>query len=106
MNEFSLHLTDIPYPPDGECGADVWKRAIKVMDEIIDLDLNEVAVVTHGGVIRALISGFLGLSQARRFYIGAPPENCSMSIIKYNRNDNNFYVHSINDYAHLEEMRE
>jgi hypothetical protein len=29
-----------------------------------------------------------------------------MSLIKYNQGDKSFYVHSVNDYAHLEELME
>lgn len=101
--EFSKHTTDIPYP-NGECGQDVWNRAIKVIHEIVESKLKNVAVVSHGGVIRALISGFLGLGQERRFYIGAPPENCSISVVRYKHESNEFYVHTVNDYAHLEDL--
>ena len=103
MEEFLKHKVDIPYPK-GECGRDVWERSIKVIKEITSSDLNNVAVVTHAGVIRVLISGFLGLAQQRRFYIGFPPENCSISIIKYDKSTSEFYVHSVNDYAHLEKL--
>lgn len=102
IEEFNKHESDICYPPDGECGEDVWKRAIKVINEIVKSGLDSVVVVTHGGVIRALICGILGLNQSRRFYLGAPPENCSISLLKYDSNKNEFYVHSFNDYAHLE----
>ena len=105
MEEFLKHKIDIPYPK-GECGEDVWERSIKVINEITSSELNNVAVVTHAGVIRALISGFLGLAQERRFYIGFPPENCSISVIKYDKSTGEFYVHCVNDYAHLEELEE
>lgn len=103
MEEFSRHDADIPYPPDGECGRDVWQRAGQVIRDITMTGLDNVAVVTHGGVIRILLSGFLGLGQERRFYIGEPLMNCSISIIKYDERRQCFYVHSINDYAHLED---
>lgn len=105
MEEFLKHKIDIPYPK-GECGKDVWERSIKVIEEITKSDLESIAVVTHAGVIRALISGFLGLAQQRRFFIGFPPENCSISIIKYDKGTGEFYIHSVNDYAHLEELEE
>lgn len=101
MEKFSSHVIDVPYP-NGECGKDVWNRSFTVINEIINIDFNNVAIVAHGGTIRALISGLLGLGQERRFFIGAPFENCCISIIKYNKNDNRFYIHTINDYSHLE----
>jgi probable phosphoglycerate mutase len=101
MEQFSSHLMDVPYP-GGESGKDVWLRSINVINEIINTSLNHVAVVAHGGTIRCLISGLLGLGQEKRFFLGAPFENCSISVVKYNKNDCHFYVHTINDYAHLE----
>ena len=61
--KFSGHLSDVAYP-NGECGEDVWKRSKSVINEIINSGLENVAVVTHGGMIRVLISGFLGLHQS------------------------------------------
>ncbi len=101
MEEFIKHNSDLRYPPNGECGGDVWQRAKDVIYEIIKNDYENVAIVTHGGVIRSLICGFLNISQSRRFYFGNPPENCSISMIKYNKNTNEFFIHSFNDCAHL-----
>ena len=101
IEAFSKHEIDVPYP-NGECGKDVWERSIKVIKEIVSDEYENVAVVAHGGTIRALISGLLGLGQERRFFIGAPFENCSISVVKYDKKTNKYYVHSINDYSHLE----
>lgn len=102
IEEYNKHETDLSYPPDGECGEDVWNRASKLIDKIVNSELENVVVVTHGGVIRSILCGILQLNQARRFCLGTPPENCSISIVKYNKNTNKFYIHSFNDYAHLE----
>ncbi len=101
--EYNKHEEDLRYPPDGECGEDVWIRVSKAVYEIIKEESNNIAIVTHGGVIRALICGLLQLNQAKRFYLGKPPENCSISLIKYDKQSQNFYIHSFNDYAHLED---
>ena len=102
IEEFKKHKSDLRYPPNGECGDDVWQRAKDVILEITETDYESVAVVTHGGVIRALVCGLLNIDQNRRFYLGNPPENCSMSLIKYNKISKEFFIHSFNDYAHLE----
>ncbi len=102
VEEFNKHETDLRYPPDGECGEDVWNRASRLIGKIVNSELENVVVVTHGGVIRSILCGILQINQARRFCLGVPPENCSISIIKYNKNTNKFYIHSFNDYAHLE----
>lgn len=98
---WSSHSHDIPYP-EGESGHDVRMRVLKVINEIINQDYNRVLVVTHGGVIKVMVSHFLGLGMEKRFKIGAPPEHCGMTVVKYQREDNEFYVHTLNDAAHIE----
>lgn len=104
IEEYEKHDSDLRYPPDGECGEDVWDRTVRVINEIVESESDNIAVVTHGGVIRAIICGILQLSQARRFYLGAPPKNCSISVIKHDKKKNRFFVHTFNDYAHLEHL--
>lgn len=48
-------------PPDGECLADLRLRAMQALDALAALHAGEsVAVVTHGGVLGALLTGWLG----------------------------------------------
>lgn len=101
--KFSMHAEDVSYP-GGESGQDVLLRASNVLREIIESDCENIAVVTHGGVIRVLCCGILGVGQARRFFIGAPIENCSISVIKYDKKKGSFCVHTVNDHAHLEDL--
>jgi len=103
FKEFSNHSSDVPYP-NGESGGDVWKRSKNVIGDIINSGLENVVVVAHGGMIRVLISGFLGLQQERRFFFGSPLENCSITHVKYDNKNRNFYIHYFNDYSHLEEL--
>ncbi|MEA4824709.1 MAG: histidine phosphatase family protein [Clostridiaceae bacterium] len=93
-----LHEEDIPYPC-GECGMDVWNRCKKEMDVILEANYNRIAIVTHGGTIRSIICGVLGIPQQKRFNFGFPPENCSISIIL--QNDKSFCLHTFNDFYHL-----
>jgi len=104
-NEFSdiyknwvLHEEDISYPC-GECGMDVWKRCKKEVDIIVESNYSRIAIVSHGGTIRSMICGILGIPQQKRFYFGFPPENCSVSIIL--RSDKDYYLHTFNDFSHL-----
>lgn len=99
--EWNKRLKDLPYP-DGECGEDVKKRCLTVIEEIISSDYESIAMVLHGGTIRTLLCAFLGIGQEKRFYFGLPPENCSISVVKYNRESKEFHIHSFNDAAHLE----
>jgi broad specificity phosphatase PhoE len=86
----------------GESGHDVRLRVLKVINEIINQAYNRVLIVTHGGVIKVMVSHFLGLGMEKRFKIGAPPEHCGITIVKYQREDNDVYVHKLNDAAHIE----
>ena len=98
MNELRKHEIDTPFP-NGECGADVWLRASKVLDEIIKLDLKNVAITTHVGVIKSIICGALGLPQGKRNLFGHPLEHCSITRLSYT--DNRYLLDTLNDYTHL-----
>lgn len=97
-DKWALHEEDIPYP-NGENGSDVWGRCKEELDNIIALQHNRIAIVCHGGTIRSIVCGILNLPQQKRFYFGAPPENCSISIILYK--EKNFYLHIFNDFSHI-----
>lgn len=99
--EWEKHLEDLPYP-EGECGGDVCKRAMKIIDEIICKPCENAAVVTSGGTAMILLSHFLGLEQYKRF--SSTIDNCSMSIVDYDKFNQKFTVKCINDTGHLEGM--
>lgn len=92
---------DIPYP-GGECGQDVYKRAMPILEEIIHSGKNNVAVVTHGGVIRALLAGILGLDFSKKLLFATSLENTSITELVYDENYKRFYLQRFNDYSHLE----
>jgi broad specificity phosphatase PhoE len=97
--EWDKKLKDLPYP-EGECGGDVCKRAMKIINKIIEKEYKHVAIVTSGGTIAALLSGILGLPQHKRFYMDI--DNCGISILKYNDIESKMTVKCINDTAHLD----
>jgi broad specificity phosphatase PhoE len=80
--EWSRHETDLPYP-NGENGADVARRVLPFIEELMTGGLRRAAVVTHGGVIRVLLCAFLGLGQEKRFLFGAPLENTSVTTARW-----------------------
>jgi len=102
---WKLHEEDIPYP-NGENGADVWSRCAPRLQEIIRQPHQKVAIVCHGGTIRSIICGILNLPQEKRFFFGNPPENCSISIVRYREEEARFYLHSFNDCAHLDALNQ
>lgn len=99
--EWAKHLRDLPYP-DGECGQDVCERAIKIINEIIEKEYKNVAIVTSAGTIAILLSDFLGLEQHKRFNMDI--DNCSISIVEYNCINNKMVVKCINDTGHLDDL--
>lgn len=92
---------DLPYP-GGECGQDVVNRAFPLLKEIGETEFQTVAVVTHGGVIRALTAWILGMDMARWRQLGKDLENCSITELRYDRERKVFTLERFNDYAHLE----
>ena len=98
---WSLHKEDIAYP-DGEKGSDVWKRCSRSLDKIVRSKANRVCIVTHGGVIRSILCGTLGIPQQKRFYFGSPLDHCSITILNYVEEEKRFYLQLFNDTSHLE----
>lgn len=92
---------DLPYP-GGECAADVIKRAMPVFEEIASGGFQNVAVVTHGGVIRTMVAAFLHMEPKDYRLLGNSLENCSITEVRWLEAANRFTVERFNDYAHLE----
>ena len=88
--------------PGGECGKDVFDRAFSVIEEIIASGKQNVVVVTHGGVIRALLAGIFMQSQAKRFLLADSLEHTSITELWYHENTKRFTLERLNDHAHLE----
>lgn len=101
-NNWNRHDTDMPYP-NGETGRDVLKRAVKVIKEIIDENVENAAIVTHGGVIRVLISVFLGMPLENRFRFLL--DNCGITAVQHSIRNNMFKVICVNDSSHLQNIK-
>jgi broad specificity phosphatase PhoE len=97
-NELIKNETDIPFP-NGECGTDAWLRASKVLNEIVHLNLKNIVISTHGGLIKSIICGVLGLPQGKRNLFGYPLEHCSITRLIYDTN--RYFLDIFNDYTHL-----
>lgn len=98
--EWILHDKDIAYPK-GECGMDVWARCEMEIEAIAKHDYQRIAIICHGGTIRSIICGAMGIPQQRRFYFGRTVENCSISIMLKDEKD--YYLHTFNDYCGISE---
>lgn len=111
------HETDLPFP-NGENGMDVWVRSKYVIDRICENASAKPAgttpyracIITHGGTIRALICGLLGIPEQLRYQFAANLHSCSVSIIRLasdpSENANTDFPATIelfNDISHLRE---
>ena len=88
--------------PGGECPTEVFDRAIKVVEEAIESDAETVVFVTHGGVIRALVAGLLGLGAGQMLRIADSLEHTSVTELKYSKEAGCFSLERLNDASHLD----
>lgn len=99
-------LTDDTAFPKGECGEDVWRRVWPILEEMIESGKKEIAAVVHGGTIRSILAGILGISQEKKLLFGICLENCSITQITYHEEIKRFTIERFNDFAHLEREKE
>lgn len=92
--------------PEGENGAMVLERVMPVVKEWIESGKENIAAITHGGVIRTLLCSLFGGDFARRLMFGTSLENCSITQLHYDKAKNGFFLDRFNDYAHIEERPE
>lgn len=97
--------SDLPYPK-GESGQMVYKRVYPVIQNILQTQATNVAIVTHGGVIRAVLAGILGIDMAKKLMFAKELENTSITQIDYHGDYQYFTVERINDYAHIEQQEQ
>lgn len=93
---------DEPYP-GGENSRMVFERAFEALKDIIKEDYENVCIVTHGGVIRALLTGIVGANPERWLTFGRQLENCSITELLYDDKAETFHIERLNDYAHIED---
>ena len=93
---------DIPYPDGGENCRIVFERSFEALKDLTKENYENVCVVTHGGVIRALLTGIVGADYAKWLTYGRQLENCSISHILYDEKMKTFHIERLNDFAHFE----
>ncbi len=93
---------DLPYPDGGENCRMVFERSFEALKELVKQPYKNVCVVTHGGVLRALLTGITGAGYAKWLTYGRQIENCSISHIMYDEKMGTFHIERFNDFAHLE----
>lgn len=93
---------DIPYPGGGENCQMVFERSFAALKDLVKQPYENVCVVTHGGVLRALLTGLLGADYAKWLVYGRQIENCSITHILYDEKMETFHIERFNDFAHFE----
>lgn len=93
---------DIPYPDGGENCQMIFERSFQALKDLTKEPYKNVCVVTHGGVLRALITGIMGADYAKWLTIGRQIENCSITHILYDEKVGTFHLERFNDFAHFE----
>lgn len=88
--------------PGGECPTEVFDRAACVVKEAIASGAETVVFVTHGGVIRALVAGLLGLGAEQMLLVADGLEHTSVTELKYAKAAERFSLERLNDASHLE----
>ena len=88
--------------PGGECPTEVFDRAVKVVEEAVTSGAETVVFVTHGGVIRALVAGLLGLGAGQMLRIADSLEHTSVTELVYSEEAGCFSLERLNDASHLE----
>lgn len=85
-------------PPEGESFIHLQERACKIIKGIASRHLHEsVAVVSHGGTIRAILCGLLGLDLKRIFCFRQ--DNGAMNVIDFY--DEEIIIERLNDSSYL-----
>lgn len=102
LEQRAMMKEDIPYPDGGENCQMVFRRAFEALKDLTKKDYENVCVVTHGGVLRALITGLMGAEYPKWLTIGRQIENCSITHILYDEKMGTFHIERLNDYAHIE----
>ncbi|MGN0906512.1 MAG: histidine phosphatase family protein [Bullifex sp.] len=100
MKERLLRTSDLPFP-GGESGEDAYRRALPVIKEMINSPHENILIVSHGGMIRSLIAGLLGLPFKDKLAFGSSLENTSLTEFLYDSETGLFTLEVLNDHAHL-----
>lgn len=79
-------------PPNGENFEDLYRRAGDFWQDLLALDAEQVLVITHAGVIRALLARALNLPLANSFQLRID----SGSVHKLRQADDYLYIEYIN----------
>lgn len=87
--------------PGGESYEDLEKRAMGALNSIVkDSEHDQVALITHGGVIKSIIGHILGIPHDKRRLVDV--YNTSITLLRYSPEKDRYKIVSMNDTAHLQ----
>ncbi len=99
--QYSEFVSDgVVHPPNGEGPEELYQRVNQAFDELLARHQGQmIAVVSHGGTLRAIVNRVLGLpaDMFTRFSLGG---NTGLTIIR--ETGGVLYVETLNDTAHLQ----
>ena len=99
--ERAMQTSDLAYP-GGENGEDVVRRVMPRLEQICEEPEKKVAIVAHGGVIRAVCAHVLETDLKNKLKFAIDMENTSITQLNYDEKRELFYLERFNDFAHLE----
>lgn len=91
FRHWTEHFVTVP-PPNGESFTDLCNRAENFWQELINIDTSQIFVITHAGIIRALLARLLQLPPANAFQFRV---DCG-SVHKLQRVDDYTHIHYLN----------
>lgn len=103
--ERAMQTSDLPYP-GGENGADVIRRVMPHIEKICQRPEQRVAIVAHGGVIRALCAHLTQTPMKNKLKFAIDLENTAITQVSFDEEKNLFYLERFNDFSHLEKYPE
>ncbi|AMD87369.1 hypothetical protein AXF14_06995 [Actinomyces radicidentis] len=96
---------DVHYP-GGESISDVIERVVPELEHIANSGADRIGIITHGVVIRAVVTYVLGAPPQRWRVIGRRFENCGITELDVDAVTGEMSLERVNDYAHLEKHPE
>lgn len=103
--ERAMQTSDLAYP-GGENGADVIRRVMPHIERICRMPEQRVAIVTHGGVIRALCAHLTETPVKNKLKFAIDLENTAITQFCFDEERDLFYLERFNDFSHLEKYPE
>ncbi len=82
--------------PGGESTAEACDRILECMEDIAEETDQRCLVVSHGGVLRALITHLLGMDLRHRYRLSV--DNASISVVEFR--DDDFFLHRLNQIVY------